>query len=333
MSTSTRRSSRLRIGERQLVELARVLLDEPRLLILDEPNSALNERETERLFVVLRQLARPRHHHALRLAPAGGSVRHLRPGHDHRNGRDVLTTRDRAPHHSRGHRGYDRRPAGRAVSASPRRPRPAPLEADRRHGACSGGPLKDIVLHRPLGRDGRPRRPRRFGRRRPARHAVRAAEARVAATCASRWRRLPRSPTEAARRGVCLVPADRRRNGLMLDKDILFNISQVAFGAQRDGALALVSASGCARERASRQIDALRIKTRSPYALANQLSGGNQQKIVIGKWLEIGPEGVPARRPDPRRRYRRQARNLRADPRDVGRMAASCCSAPPNCPS
>ncbi len=47
---------RLSIGEQQLVELARVLLEEPRLLILDEPNSALNERETERLFAVLRQL-------------------------------------------------------------------------------------------------------------------------------------------------------------------------------------------------------------------------------------------------------------------------------------
>ena len=48
--------SRLSIGEQQLVELARVLLEEPRLLILDEPNSALNERETERFFAVLRQL-------------------------------------------------------------------------------------------------------------------------------------------------------------------------------------------------------------------------------------------------------------------------------------
>ena len=48
--------SALSIGEQQLVELCRVLLEEPRLLILDEPNSALNERETKRLFEVLRRL-------------------------------------------------------------------------------------------------------------------------------------------------------------------------------------------------------------------------------------------------------------------------------------
>ena len=82
-SMSTRPVSRLSIGEQQLVELCRVLLEEPRLLILDEPNSALNERETERLFAVLRQLARARHHHALRLASAGGGVRDLRPRHRH----------------------------------------------------------------------------------------------------------------------------------------------------------------------------------------------------------------------------------------------------------
>ena len=44
------------------------------------------------------------------------------------------------------------------------------------------------------------------------------------------------------------------------------------------------------RERARRQIDALRIKAGSAWSLANSLSGGNQQKVVIGKWLEIGPD-------------------------------------------
>jgi ribose transport system ATP-binding protein len=47
----------LGIAERQLVEICRVLLERPRVLILDEPNSALNERETRRLFAVLRELS------------------------------------------------------------------------------------------------------------------------------------------------------------------------------------------------------------------------------------------------------------------------------------
>ena len=47
----------LGIAERQLVELCRVLIERPRVLILDEPNSALNERETGRLFAVLRELS------------------------------------------------------------------------------------------------------------------------------------------------------------------------------------------------------------------------------------------------------------------------------------
>ena len=46
----------LGLAERQLVEICRVLVERPRVLILDEPNSALNERETGRLFAVLREL-------------------------------------------------------------------------------------------------------------------------------------------------------------------------------------------------------------------------------------------------------------------------------------
>ena len=68
------------IAERQLIELARVLLEQPRVLILDEPNSALNDRETRRLFTILRELAGAGHHRALRLAPAGGGLRDRRSG-------------------------------------------------------------------------------------------------------------------------------------------------------------------------------------------------------------------------------------------------------------
>ena len=101
---------------------------------------------------------------------------------------------------------------------------------------------------------------------------------------------LPRSATEAARRGVCLVPGDRKRNGLMLDQSVLFNISQVAVGAMRGGSPLYSKAE--ARIRALRQIAQLRIKTRSAETLVNHLSGGNQQKVVVGKWLEIAPKVI-----------------------------------------
>jgi len=101
---------------------------------------------------------------------------------------------------------------------------------------------------------------------------------------------LPRGPTDAARRGIALVPSDRRRNGLMLEKSVLFNISNVALGALKGGLPWFDH--GTALKRAIRQIDRLRIKTPAPDALASELSGGNQQKTVVGKWLEVAPSVI-----------------------------------------
>jgi ribose transport system ATP-binding protein len=101
-------------------------------------------------------------------------------------------------------------------------------------------------------------------------------------------RGLPRNPTEAARRGVCLVPADRRRQGLMLEKSVLFNLGAVVVGAHRKGSPWYSLRE--ARERAARQISRLLLKTRSPDSLVGELSGGNQQKVVVGKWLETAPQ-------------------------------------------
>jgi len=74
----------------------------------------------------------------------------------------------------------------------------------------------------------------------------------------------------------------------MLDKSIFFNIANVAMGARDDAPLWFLP--NRAIERARKQIDALRIKAASARVPANALSGGNQQKVVIGKWLEIGPD-------------------------------------------
>ena len=73
----------LSIGEQQLVELCRVLLEEPRLLILDEPNSALNKRRDRATVRGPAPTARARHHDALCFAPSRRGVRHFRRRDDY----------------------------------------------------------------------------------------------------------------------------------------------------------------------------------------------------------------------------------------------------------
>ena len=278
---------RLSIGEQQLVELCRVLLEEPRLLILDEPNSALNKRETERLFAVLGQLSRrgiTMLYVSHRLEEVFAISHRVTVT---RNGRDVLT-QDRAvltiPEVIEAMIG---------VQQEALFPPPLP----RRTGGATerivvkglnGGPLKDIRFTAASGEVVGLAGLEGSGTTTLLAMLFGTERARSGEAVYPDAKGLPRSPTEAARRGICLVPADRRRNGLMLDKSIVFNISPVAFGAQK-GALAWYG-QRAARARALRQITRLRIRTRSPDSLANHLSGGNQQKLVIGKWLEIAPK-------------------------------------------
>ena len=224
--------SALSIGEQQLVELCRVLLEEPRLLILDEPNSALNERETERLFGVLRQLRR----RAITMLYVSHRLEEVFAISDRvtitRNGRDVLT-RDRAAltiaEVIEGMIGVQ--PEALFPPPLPRRGKRAPAELVVER--LSGGKLSDVSFAARSGEivglaglEGSA--PRTFSKCSTAlwRHTP-------GAVVYPDARGLPRSPTDAARRGVCLVPADRRRQGLMLDKSIAFNIGNVVVGALR----------------------------------------------------------------------------------------------------
>ncbi|KYF78850.1 D-ribose transporter ATP-binding protein [Sorangium cellulosum] len=94
------------------------------------------------------------------------------------------------------------------------------------------------------------------------------------------------SPAQAIAAGIALVSEDRKRYGLVLEGTLLDNITLATLRRFVKG-LFLDHAE---REvTAVEQMRALRTKAPGPLALANQLSGGNQQKIVIGKWLMTGP--------------------------------------------
>jgi ABC-type sugar transport system ATPase subunit len=100
-------------------------------------------------------------------------------------------------------------------------------------------------------------------------------------------RRQVRNQREALANGVALVSGDRHRLGLMLDKPLWENIAQVrAVALRRAGRLIR---RGHLRSRAHGHVERLRVRTASVDAPAGRLSGGNQQKIVFAKWLELKP--------------------------------------------
>ena len=95
------------------------------------------------------------------------------------------------------------------------------------------------------------------------------------------------SPQEAINAGIGFVTEDRKRYGLILDQSILDNMTLAGL-AQISGRLLTHRAREAAAVRGP--IEKLRIKASSPLVAAGNLSGGNQQKVVLGKWLLTRPK-------------------------------------------
>lgn len=94
-------------------------------------------------------------------------------------------------------------------------------------------------------------------------------------------------PADAIRAGMALVPEDRKKDGLVLGMDVRTNICLTSLSRLEVGGL-LSRQKGTALAR--KYIRELRIKTSSEKQLARRLSGGNQQKIVLAKWLALHPK-------------------------------------------
>jgi ABC-type sugar transport system ATPase subunit len=281
----------LDIAERQLVELCRVLIERPRVLILDEPNSALNERETRRLFAVLRELSADGitiiyvSHRLEEVFEIADQITVMRNG-------VVVMTVDRAA-------ATMARVVEAMVGTSPAElfpPRPA--RGSQLEGATVGpsvtitgltvgDDLRDVSFEARAGEiiglaglEGSGVATLLgvlYGTRRATAGSVVFADGGAA----------PGSPTAAARRGISLVPADRRNQGLMLQASVETNIAQVRVGTLHSRRPWLDRPA--MRAAARRQIDALRIRADGPGTIVGRLSGGNQQKVVVGKWLEVSP--------------------------------------------
>ena len=95
-----------------------------------------------------------------------------------------------------------------------------------------------------------------------------------------------RTPRDAINRGIYLVPEDRKQFGLILDDPIASNISLASL---RRFAPGLLVNAGAEARNAEEQRRSLRIKAPVVTTPAGALSGGNQQKVVLGKWLCMAP--------------------------------------------
>ncbi len=98
-----------------------------------------------------------------------------------------------------------------------------------------------------------------------------------------------RSPREAIRRGIYLVPEDRKRSSLLLDVSVSENIALPDLRSYARGAI--LSAAAAAAN-AERQRARLRIKAPGVATPVGSLSGGNQQKVVLAKWLSMRPRVI-----------------------------------------
>ncbi len=95
-----------------------------------------------------------------------------------------------------------------------------------------------------------------------------------------------RSPRDAIARGIYLIPEDRKRSGLVLEMSITFNVTLPDLW--RYARLGLVDA-GAEQKTAEIQSRRLAVKTPNVQTPAISLSGGNQQKVVLAKWLAMRP--------------------------------------------
>ncbi|HEX2555667.1 MAG TPA: ABC transporter ATP-binding protein [Microvirga sp.] len=290
------RVSRLAVGERQRVEILKVLYRGARVIVLDEPTAVLTPQEADGLFAVLRQLK-----------SRGFSVVFI----SHKL-REVIAVADRVAV-LRGGRKVAERPVagtdrgtlaslmvGREVPASRREPRaPGPTVLA----------LKDVTVPGTGGRAGLVKASLEVregeivgiagvsGNGQGALAALLAGTARAGAGAATLFgRRLQPSPRAAVRAGIGRIPEDRHHEGIVGSLTVAENLVLESLSdpdVQRFGFLRF----GAIRDKARAAIQAFDVRCPGPDAPIRLLSGGNIQKVILARELGRAPKLVLANQP------------------------------------
>src|SRR5215472_2869620 len=281
------RTGKLGTGAQQLVEIAKALSHNARILVLDEPTAALTDAEAEGLFAILNKLC----HQGIGIIYVSHRLQEIfslsRRITVLRDGRTVGTGLTRQMDEQQ----VITKMVGREVSQvfPPTRRTPGAIVLEARHITAEDPvirgklALNDVSLtaHRGevvgiVGLMG-------SGRTELLMSLFGSFPGKVDGEIVIDGRRAEiKCPADAIMHGIGFVTEDRKRSGLVLDQTILANITLAS--------LARVSGRFVTNE--SREIAAsrplfedLRIKATSLFTVTGTLSGGNQQKVVLAKWL------------------------------------------------
>jgi ribose transport system ATP-binding protein len=271
----------LSVAERQMVEIAKALSIDAAVVIMDEPTSSLTTAETARLFEVIRDLKRAGvgviyiSHRLDEMAQIVDRVTVLRDGRQVGTHALADTTIDDVVVRMVGRSLDDKFPPRTSVPTSDvvmavdglsRKGAFADVSFELRRGEILGfagllGAGRTEVARAIFGAD-----PVDAGRVRLAGGPLRI-----------------RSPRDAIRHGIAYLSEDRKTHGLAIDMTVAHNVTManLAAVASRLGFLQFAEEDAVAR----RYVDALAIRTPSTRQRVRLLSGGNQQKVVIAKWL------------------------------------------------
>jgi len=280
--------SGLSIAQRQLVEIARALSVRAKVLVMDEPTTALSSRETDKLFELVRQLRGEGlaiiyiSHRMAEVYELADRCSVLRDGRyvgtltrDELSSRTLvrmMVGRDLSDFYKKEHRA-DHGPAEPVLAVKN-------IADGWRIGPCSLEVHAGEVLGLSgLVGSGRTELARLiYGADRPSGGALTVSGQPVAIS----------GPADAIAAGIVYLTEDRKGQGLFLDMSIDDNVNIGVMG--RDAGPFGLRRFTRARERVSRAISGLSIKANSSRTPVGSLSGGNQQKVLLARLLETSPK-------------------------------------------
>ena len=282
---------RLGIGQQQLVEIAKALSHDARILVLDEPTAALTETEAETLFLILDRL-RERGIGSIYISHKLDEVFRIS------NRITILRDGKTIGTHQRSQIDEARvislmvgREVGQIFPATKHGPGDVLLEARGITVFDPAVPGKKLV-------DGVSFQVRRgevlgvaglmgAGRSDLLMAIFGAHPGRVSGEIRIRGNRVSLdNPSDAIRHGLAFVTEDRKRFGLVLDQTILNNITLASLRRVSGRFVTHIDAEAAAAQQAAGELN---IKAPGVFSIAGTLSGGNQQKVVLAKWLLSNP--------------------------------------------